>query len=130
MNIKDVNDETTYKLFRTMDGSVAREPWTAEAAKAIEESPTSSQRRLAAELEMSLGKLNYCLKALLGKGLVRVENFMASNNKRGYLYKLTPAGMSEKARVTLRFLRCKEDEFDALTQQLSELRAEAKKVDS
>jgi len=108
-----MNDELTYKLF-----------------KAIEANPATNQRELASNLEMSLGKLNYCLKALLDKGLLKVENFMASNNKRCYLYKLTPAGISEKAKVTLRFLRRKEDEFDALTQQLSELRAEAKKVDS
>lgn len=102
-----MNDETTYKLF-----------------KAIEESPASSQRRLAAELEMSLGKLNYCLKALLDKGLVKAENFIESDNKRGYLYKLTPAGLSAKATVTLRFLKHKMGEYEKLKHEIQALKKE------
>jgi EPS-associated MarR family transcriptional regulator len=104
-----MNDELTYKLF-----------------KAIEANPATNQRELASSLEMSLGKLNYCLKALLDKGLVKVDNFMASNNKRGYIYKLTSVGLSEKAQITLRFLHRKEYEYEALKKQLSELRAESK----
>jgi EPS-associated MarR family transcriptional regulator len=108
-HLRTMTDEITYKLF-----------------KALEEHPATNQRHLAANLEMSLGKLNYCLKALLEKGLVKAENFVESNNKRGYLYKLTPAGIIEKAAVTMRYLHHKELEYNALVKQLSELRAEAK----
>jgi len=104
----NMHDETTYKLF-----------------KAIEANPDTNQRQLASELEMSLGKLNYCLKALLDKGLVKAENFIASNNKRGYLYQLTPAGLSEKAAVTLRFLNYKLAEYKKLKQEIASLQAEA-----
>lgn len=104
-----MNDETTYKLF-----------------KAIEESPATNQRRLAAELEMSLGKLNYCLKALLNKGLVKAENFIASNNKPGYLYQLTPTGMIEKTAVTLRFLKHKMTEYEKLESEIQILQKEMK----
>jgi len=103
-----MNDELTYKLF-----------------KAIEANPTTNQRELASNLEMSLGKLNYCLKALLDKGLVKAENFMASNNKRSYLYKLTPAGISEKAAVTLRFLKHRMSEYEKLKHEIAELKGEA-----
>lgn len=104
-----MTDETIYKLF-----------------KALAEEPNVTQRRLAAELQMSLGKLNYCLKALLGKGLVKAENFMESNNKRGYLYKLTAEGLSEKAAVTLRFLKHKMGEFEKLKHEISSLEKEIK----
>lgn len=108
MNAKNMNDETTYKLF-----------------KAIEESPSNSQRRLAADLDISLGKLNYCLKALLDKGLVKAENFIESNSKRSYLYKITPAGLSEKAAVTLRFLKHKINEYEKLKHEIAILKGEA-----
>lgn len=85
----------------------------------------ANQRELASNLEMSLGKLNYCLKALLDKGLVKAENFMVSNNKRGYLYKLTPAGLSEKTAVTMRFLRAKIKEFEDLKSEIQYLKSEA-----
>ncbi|KAF1082731.1 MAG: Transcriptional regulator, MarR family [Candidatus Rifleibacterium amylolyticum] len=102
-----MNDELTYKLF-----------------KAIEANPATNQRELAASLELSLGKLNYCLKALLAKGLVKAENFIASNNKRGYLYKLTPAGLSEKTAVTMRFLNHKMREYEKIKQEIFNLRNE------
>ena len=104
---ENMNDETTYKLF-----------------KAIEDQPTTNQRRLASELEISLGKLNYCLKALLDKGLVKVENFIESDNKRGYLYRLTPAGLSAKATVTLRFLKHKMSEYEKLKHEIQALKEE------
>jgi len=102
-----MNDELTYKLF-----------------KAIEANPATNQRELASNLEMSLGKLNYCLKALLDKGLVKAENFMASNNKRGYLYRLTPAGITAKASVSLRFLKSKMNEFEKLKHEIQTLKEE------
>lgn len=102
-----MTDETTYKLF-----------------KAIEANPAANQRQLAGELEISLGKLNYCLRALLRKGLVKVENFIESNNKRGYLYHLTPAGLSEKAAVTMRFLNHKMRECEKIKQEIRNLEEE------
>lgn len=100
-------DETTYKLF-----------------KALEDNPETSQRALAAELDVSLGKVNYCLKALLKKGLVKAENFINCKNKPGYLYKLTPAGMAEKAAVTMRFLRHKINEYNRLKHEIATLKRE------
>lgn len=102
-----MNDELTYKLF-----------------KAIEANPATNQRELASKLEMSLGKLNYCLKALFDKGLVKAENFMASNNKRCYLYKLTPAGLSEKASLAVRFFHQKIHEYEKLSEEINLLKKE------
>jgi EPS-associated MarR family transcriptional regulator len=106
-HLKMMTDEITYKLF-----------------KALEDCPATNQRHLAASLEISLGKLNYCLKALLDKGLVKAETFIESNNKRGYLYKLTPAGISEKASVTMRFLNAKMGEFEKLKFEIQNLKNE------
>lgn len=102
-----MTDETTYKLF-----------------KAIEANPSTNQRQLAVELEISLGKLNYCLRALFKKGLVKAENFIESNNKRGYFYQLTPAGLSEKAEVTMRFLNHKMREYEKIKQEIRKLEEE------
>ena len=90
----------------------------------IEESPELSQRELAERLGVSLGKVNYCVRALMEKGWIKAENFRRSNNKKAYLYKLTPGGIKEKAALTLRFLRRKEAEHDALIREIAELRAE------
>lgn len=90
----------------------------------IEESPELSQRELAERLGVSLGKVNYCVRALVEKGWIKAENFRRSNNKKAYLYKLTPGGIKEKAALTLRFLRRKEAEHDALIREIAELRAE------
>ena len=75
---------------------------------------------------MSVGKVNYCLKALMDRGLVKADNFRNSTNKRAYLYVLTPKGISEKSRNTLRFLRRKTEEFEALKKEISRLKREAK----
>jgi EPS-associated MarR family transcriptional regulator len=105
-----MNEENTYKLF-----------------KALETTPDHSQRQLAEELGFSLGKLNYCLKALIDKGLVKAENFRQAKNKRRYIYKLTPAGLKEKAAVTLRFLKQKRKEYEKIKKELKELEKEVKK---
>jgi len=89
--------------------------------KLIEERPEISQRQLAAELGLSLGKLNYCLKAFVGRGLVKVNNFRRSDNKRAYAYLLTPKGIEEKARVTVRFFRRVETEYETLKQEVAHL---------
>jgi len=97
--------------------------------KLIEERPEISQRELARELGLSLGKINYCLKAFIGRGLVKVNNFRRSDNKLAYAYLLTPKGMEEKARVTLRFFRQVQAEYEALQAEVARLAAE-KRVDA
>jgi len=92
--------------------------------KQIEQNPGITQRELSKKAGISLGKTNYCLNALIEKGLIKASNFKNSKNRTAYLYKLTPKGMEEKARVTVRFLRRKMQEFDALEKEIEELRAE------
>ena len=92
--------------------------------KALESNPEISQRALAEELGISLGKTNYCLRALIDKGLVKAGNFSRSAHKHRYLYQLTPAGIAEKARITGRFLKRKIAEHEALTREIEALRRE------
>jgi len=89
--------------------------------KLINERPEISQRELAAELGLSLGKTNYCLKAFINRGLVKVNNFRRSDNKLAYAYLLTPQGIEEKARVTVRFFKRVETEYEALKQEVEHL---------
>ena len=98
--------------------------------KLLEADPHASQRKIADELGISLGRVNYCLQALIEKGLVKVNNFRNNANKRTYLYLLTPRGIDEKARVTARFLRVKLEEHEILKRELEELQREAVKVNS
>ena len=93
--------------------------------KLLEADPGASQRELASRLGISLGRVNYCLQALVRKGLLKVNNFRGSTHKRAYLYLLTPRGIEERARVTARFLRVKLDEYEILKHELEELRREA-----
>jgi|SRR5690554_1832156 len=90
--------------------------------KLVETNPEISQRELARELGVSLGKANYCLKALMEKGLLKASNFRNSNNKLAYAYKLTPKGIEEKASVTVRFLKRKMQEYETLQQEIEQLR--------
>ena len=83
-----------------------------------------NQRKLAQELNMSLGKLNYCLNALIKKGWVKAVNFKNSKHKLAYSYILTPAGIEQKARLTLAFLRQKTKEYEELGQTINILRQE------
>ena len=85
-----------------------------------------SQRQLASELGISLGKTNYCLKALIDKGLVKAGNFRRNPNKLQYGYLLTPKGFEEKAKGTLRFLKKKQQEYEQLQREIEMLREEAK----
>ena len=82
--------------------------------------PNSSQRQLAKELGFSLGKLNYCLKALKEKGLIKIENFKRNPNKINYIYVLTPSGIQEKSRLTINFMKKKMEEYDQLKKEISE----------
>lgn len=92
--------------------------------RALERNPRLSQRELARELGISLGKANYCLKALIEKGLVKARNFSSNPNKMGYAYILTPSGIEEKASITMRFLRRKVDEYERLEREIEHLRRE------
>lgn len=103
-----LTDETRYKLL-----------------KLLEQNPHINQRELANELEISLGKTNYCLKALIEKGWVKAGNFRQNPRKMQYAYLLTPKGLEEKARVTLRFLKRKQEEYEQLLEELEDLREEA-----
>jgi EPS-associated MarR family transcriptional regulator len=92
--------------------------------KVLEENPDITQRELAARLGVSLGKANYCLRALMGSGWVKMDNFRRNPKKLGYVYLLTPKGVEEKARITMRFLRHKLQEFDALKAEIERLKME------
>ena len=89
-----------------------------EVLRKIKTKPNSTQRELAEELGFSLGKLNYCLKALKGKGLVKIENFTRNPNKINYIYVLTPKGISEKTKLTVKFMKRKMTEYDELKKEL------------
>ena len=93
--------------------------------KLIEAQPEISQRELAQALGISLGKANFCLKALIDVGLLKVTNFRNSKNKLAYMYLLTPSGIEEKASITVRFLKYKLQQYETLKAELEELRREA-----
>ena len=84
----------------------------------INNKPESSQRKLASELGFSLGKLNYCLKALKLKGLIKISNFKKNPNKINYIYVLTPRGISEKTKLTLNFMKRKIKEYEELKKEI------------
>ena len=92
--------------------------------KVLEETPDITQRELAARLGVSLGKANYCLRAVVQRGWVKMSNFRRNPNKIGYVYLLTPSGIEEKARFAVRFLRRKQTEFDLLKAEIERLRLE------
>jgi len=106
-----MDDETAYKLL-----------------KLVQDDPNISQRDIARELGISVGKANYCLKAVMERGWVKAKNFINSNNKRGYLYLLTNKGINEKARVTFRFLKYKMDEYESLEAEIVQIRKEAERL--
>ena len=91
-----------------------------DVLRKIQKKPDSSQRELAKDLGISLGKLNYCLKALQAKGLVKIKNFKKNPKKLNYLYVLTPKGIAEKTRLTLNFMKKKSKEYDELKRELEE----------
>jgi|TARA_Y100000031_G_C8160083_1_gene356523 EPS-associated MarR family transcriptional regulator len=86
----------------------------------IHNKPESTQRDLAEELGFSLGKLNYCLKALKTKGFIKMKNFEKNPNKINYIYVLTPRGISEKAQLTINFMKRKMKEYDELKKESRE----------
>ncbi len=93
--------------------------------KLLADRPGVTQRELAAAMGVSLGKVNYCIKALVSKGLIKMESFRSNSNNGAYSYLLTPEGVQEKARLTVRFLRQKIAEYEALGAEIAALRQEA-----
>jgi EPS-associated MarR family transcriptional regulator len=93
--------------------------------KTLEENPGLSQRDLAKKLGVSLGKINYCLNALVEKGSLKINNFRNSENKLAYAYLLTPSGVEQKARMTVQFLKYKVQEYERLRAEIAELQHEA-----
>lgn len=89
----------------------------------IEENPRASQREIAFSLGLSLGGVNYCLRALVVKGLLKIENFRKSGNKLGYLYLLTPEGIAERTHLTEAFLKRKMAEYEALHKEIEAVRS-------
>lgn len=92
--------------------------------KTLESNPEINQRDLAKLMDVSLGKVNYCLKALLEKGYIKTRNFKNSKNKIAYLYNLTPSGMEEKAKLTMSFLTRKVREYEELEKEIAALKKE------
>lgn len=102
-----MSDETHYRILRLLEAQ-----------------PEISQRQLANELGISLGKANYCLQALLAKGWIKAEHFKNSRNKLAYSYLLTPEGIERKAKIAVRFLRRKTAEFEEIKREIEQLRQE------
>ena len=93
--------------------------------KILEANPEISQRNMARELDISLGRVNFCLKALIEVGLLKATNFRNSSNKLAYMYLLTPKGLEEKSVITARFLKLKMQEYANLQAEIEELRKDA-----
>ena len=105
-----MNEETHYRLL-----------------KVLEANPSATQREIAEALGVSLGKVNYCLRALIDEGVLKACNFRNSNKKLAYAYVLTPQGVEEKARVTLRFLKRKTEEYELLKTEIERLQYEVQR---
>ena len=89
-----------------------------EVLRKIQKNPQSSQRKLANDLGFSLGKLNYCVKALKQKGLIKINNFKKNKNKLNYLYVLTPKGIDYRIKLTIKFMKKKMKEYDDLKKEV------------
>ena len=95
----------------------------------LEGNPRHSQREIAGKLGVSLGSVNYCIKELIKKGFIKVENFRKNSNKLGYAYLLTPSGVHEKASLTVSFLKRKQREYVELEVEIAALREEVAKLE-
>lgn len=92
----------------------------------LEANPKLSQRELAEALGVSVGKANYCIRALLDRGLLKMQNFRNSRNKMAYMYLLTPAGLTAKTELSARFLKIKMAEYEALRNEIAQLRRDSR----
>ena len=108
----------------------ARDELRLRVLRALESNPELSQRQLAVELGVSLGGVNYAVKALVERGFVKADNFRKSGNKVAYLYVLTPQGVAEKASLATAFLGRKLDEYEVLRQEIEALKGEVGSGDS
>ena len=108
----------------------ARDELRLRVLRALEANPELSQRQLAVELGVSLGGINFALKALMARGFVKVDNFRKSGRKVGYLYVLTPAGIAKKTSLAVAFLDRKLEEYEVLKQEIEALRGEVGSGDS
>ena len=97
-----------------------KDPDKFNVLRKVNSNPNISQRELASQLNLSLGKVNYCLKSLKSKGLVKIKNFKKSENKLRYAYILTPKGISEKTKITISFMKRKMREYDELKSEIEE----------
>jgi EPS-associated MarR family transcriptional regulator len=102
---------------------------SAQILRDISKNPHISQREIALKNSISLGKVNYALKALIEKGHIKIHNFTGSKNKRKYMYLLTPAGMYEKAKLTADFLKWKMAEYERIKKEIEELEEDAIAMD-
>ena len=121
------------KIFHKSDtvvGTGTRDELRLRVLRTLEANPELSQRQLAAELGVSLGGVNYALKALIERGFVKAENFRKSGNKVAYLYVLTPRGVAEKASLATAFLGRKLEEYEVLRQEIEALKSEVGSGDS
>ena len=96
----------------------------------LESNPQYTQRELSREMGVSLGKVNYCIKKLTEKGLIKLTNFKQNPNKMGYVYLLTPRGIEEKSRLTLSFLKRKITEYELLEKEINMLQLESEKFNN
>ncbi len=94
---------------------------TLDILREISANPCTTQRQLSALVGVSLAKINYLLRAMIEKGIIKTETFLTSDHKAAYIYHLTPAGIEERARITMRFLKKKSDEYERLKDDLSQL---------
>ena len=111
-------------------GSAAKAELRLRVLRALEANPELSQRQLASELGVSLGGVNYALKALIERGFVKADNFRKSGRKVAYLYVLTPRGVAEKASLATAFLGRKLEEYEVLRQEIEALKGEVGSGDS
>jgi EPS-associated MarR family transcriptional regulator len=111
-------------LERLHKPSVAQQEAHFKVLRAIHANPSLSQRELSKELGISLGKANYCVKALLEQGWIKSRNFKNSNNKIAYTYLLTPKGIEQKLTLTMAFLKARQQEFEVLSREIQQLKQE------
>ena len=97
--------------------------------KSLEQDPNYTQRQLSKDLDLSLGKVNYCLKSIIEKGFIKIDNFKNSKNKSQYSYLLTPKGVEEKAKLTVEFIKTKTQEYEQLKIEIEILKTEVKKYE-
>ena len=97
--------------------------------KLFQEDPHLSQRKIAAQMGISLGKANYCIKSLINRGFLKAQNFYKSDSKAAYMYILTPRGWDEKKIVTYRFLQRKMDEYEKIHAEIEHLKSETEQLD-